>query len=138
MKKMLNTDEKFELIKRNTQEIIGENELKKLLESKKKLIAYWGTAPTGRPHIGYFFPALKIASLLKAGFKVKVLIADLHASLDNVPWYILEKRYDYYAKIIPLLIQSVGADTTNLEFVKKDYPRELLVKELKKIQKFLD
>jgi tyrosyl-tRNA synthetase len=106
------------LIKRNTEEIITEKELKDLLAKKKKPVVYWGTAPTGRPHIGYLLPALKIADFLKAGFHVKILLADLHAALDNVPWNILEKRYDYYAKIIPLLIKSIGVDISELEIIK--------------------
>jgi tyrosyl-tRNA synthetase len=113
--------DKIDLIKRNTDEIIGEKELVSLLKEKKPVV-YWGTAPTGRPHVGYFLPALKIADLLKAGFYVKILLADLHAALDNVPWRTLEKRYDYYAKVIPLMIQSIGVKTRNLEFVKgSDY-----------------
>lgn len=115
----MNVDEKLNLIKRNTSEILGEEELKELLRNKrKKPVVYWGTAPTGKPHIGYLLPALKIADLLKAGFKVKILLADLHAALDNVPWIVLERRYDYYKKIIPLLIQSIGVNTKDLEFVK--------------------
>jgi len=110
--------DKFELVKRNTQEIIGEEELKKLLKSKKKPVVYWGTAPTGRPHVGYFLPALKIADLLKAGFHVKILLADLHAALDNSPWNLVEHRYDYYEAIIPLMIQAIGVDIKELEFVK--------------------
>jgi len=114
----MDINKKLELIKRNTEEIFGENELKELIKKKKNPVVYWGTAPTGRPHIGYFLPALKISDFLKAGFKVKILIADLHAALDNTPWIILEKRYDYYKKIIPLLIKSMGVDIKNLEFVK--------------------
>jgi len=109
---------KLELIKRNTEEIIGEENLKKLLKEKKQPIVYWGTAPTGRPHVGYFLPALKIADLLKVGFKVKILLADLHAALDNVSWSILEKRYNYYKEIIPLMIKSIGVNVSNLEFTK--------------------
>jgi len=114
----LNAEEKLELIKRNTEEIIGEDELKKLLNSEKKLTVYLGTAPTGRPHVGYFMWALKVSDLLKVGFKVKILLADLHAAMDNTPWEILEERYNYYAVIIPLVIGAMGADTKNLEFVK--------------------
>lgn len=114
----MNINDKIELIKRNTEEILGEKELKELLVKKKKPVVYWGTATTGKPHIGYLFPALKISDLLKAGFHVKILLADLHAALDNVPWNIVEKRYDYYEKIIPLLIQSIGVDTKELEMVK--------------------
>lgn len=114
----MNVEEKFELIKRNTAEIITEKELKDLLDKKKKPVIYWGTAPTGKPSIAYLFPALKIADFLRAGFHVKILIADLHAALDNVPWNILEKRYDYYSKIIPLLIKSIGVDISELEIIK--------------------
>lgn len=110
--------DKFGLVKRNTDEILGEEDLKKLLKSSKNPVVYWGTAPTGAPHLGYFFPMLKVADLLKVGFKVKILLADLHAALDNTPWEILEKRYEYYSKVIPKIINAIGVDTKNLEFVK--------------------
>ena len=118
MTKSLSVEEKFELIKRNTEEIIGESELKKLLKEKKQPVVYLGTAVTGRPHIGYFVWALKLADFLRAGFKVKILLADLHGALDNTPWPVLDKRYDYYKKVIPLMFESLGVDTKDLEFVK--------------------
>jgi tyrosyl-tRNA synthetase len=114
----LSVEEKFELVKRNTSEIIGEEDLKKLLTEKKKPSVYLGTAPTGRPHIGYFVWILKLADLLRAGFHVKVLLADLHAALDNTPWNVLEHRYDYYALAIPEMIKAIGVETNDLEFVK--------------------
>lgn len=114
----MDVKKRFELIKRNTEEIISEAELMDLLKKKKNPVVYWGTAPTGKPHVGYFLPMLKIADLLKAGFKVKILLADLHAALDNTPWAILDKRYDYYKKTIPLMIKAIGLDTRNLKFVK--------------------
>ncbi len=110
--------EKLELIKRNTAEILTEKELEDLLNKKEKPVAYLGTAPTGKPHVGYFVWGLKVADLLKAGFHVKILLADLHAALDNTPWNVLDKRYDYYAQIIPRMIQTLGADTKELEFVR--------------------
>jgi len=114
----LSVEERFNLIKRNTEEIVTESELKELLKNKEKPVVYWGTATTGKPHVGYFLPALKIADFLKAGFKVKILLADLHAALDNTPWIVLDKRYDYYETIIPLLIKTIGVDIKNLEMIK--------------------
>jgi len=114
----MDTKKRLELIKRNIAEIIGEEDLEKLIKEKKMPVIYWGTAPTGKPHVGYLLPALKIADFLKAGFKVKILLADLHASLDNVHWDVLDNRYQYYKEIIPLMISALGADTKNLEFVK--------------------
>ncbi|MBD3247297.1 tyrosine--tRNA ligase [Candidatus Pacearchaeota archaeon] len=118
-RKNMSFKERFELVKRNVQEIIGEDDLKKLMKKKdKKPVVYWGTAPTGSPHVAYFFPSLKIADLLKAGFHVKVLLADLHAALDNTPWNLVDRRYDYYEKIIPLMIKAIGVDVNDLEIVK--------------------
>lgn len=114
----MSLEERFSLVKRLTQEIIGEDDLKKLLSEKKQPVVYWGTAPTGKPHVGYLLSAIKIADLLNAGFKVKILLADLHAALDQTPWNVLEHRYDYYEKLIPLVIQAMGANTSELEFVR--------------------
>ena len=114
----MNVEEKMTLLLRNTQEVVSEAELRKLLETKKQPIVYIGTAVTGKPHIGYFVWGKKVADFLQAGFKVKILLADVHGALDNCPWALLEKRYDYYSEVITGMLKSAGADITNLEFVK--------------------
>jgi len=125
--------ERYDLVTRNIQEIIGEEELKKKLESKKEFSVYWGTMPTGSVSLAYFLPMLKIADFLKAGVKVKILLADLHALLDGVSFEILEKRYEYYRKAIILILKTIGVDLKKLEFVKgsdlqldKNYFHDLL------------
>ncbi|PIN75219.1 tyrosine--tRNA ligase [Candidatus Woesearchaeota archaeon CG10_big_fil_rev_8_21_14_0_10_37_12] len=118
----MNVQEKLELIKRNTQEIITEEELKNLFETKKQPVIYLGTAITSTPHIGYFVWVKKMCDFMKAGCKVIVLLADIHGALDNCPWELLEKRYDYYKIVIPALFESLGADLKKLELVKgSDY-----------------
>jgi len=114
----MNVDEKLALIKRNMQEIVTEEELVKLLKTKKKPAVYLGTAITGRPHVGYFMWVLKMADFLKVRFKVKLLLADIHGALDNCPWELLENRYKYYSIVIPAMFQAVGADIKNFEIVK--------------------
>lgn len=109
---------KKELITRNLQEVIGEEELDRLLKSKKNISIYWGTMPTGSISLAYFFPMLKIADFLKAGVSVKIFLADLHAGLDGVSWEILEKRYKYYEKAIKLILKEIGVQTTKLEFIR--------------------
>ena len=115
---MAMVEERLDLITRNLQEVIGEDELKGLLKSKKEISVYWGTMPTGGISIAYFFPMLKIADFLKAGLRVKILLADLHAALDSVPWDLVEKRYNYYEKAIVTILKTIGVDTKKLEFVK--------------------
>ena len=111
-------NEKLRILKRNTQEIVTEKELEELLRTKKKPVVYLGTAITGMPHISYFAWVIKLADFLKVGFKVKLLLADLHGALDNTPWDVLEYRYKYYSKLIPLMFESIGADIKEFEIVK--------------------
>lgn len=48
----MNVDQKYELLTRHLQEVLGEDIIKKGLqeaeETGKPLRLYWGTAPTGR------------------------------------------------------------------------------------------
>jgi len=129
----MNSEEKFNLVMRNAQEVVTPEELKKLIESKKQPVVYLGTAVTGRPHIGYFVWGKKVADFLQAGFKVKILLADVHGALDNCPWDLLEKRYEYYSIVIKEMLKSAGADIKDLEIVKgsdfqlkKDYLLDML------------
>lgn len=125
--------DKIGLVKRNLKEILGEEELVKKLKSKDKFSVYWGTMPTGSVSFAYFFPMMKIADFLNAGINVKILLADLHAALDSVPWEILDKRTKYYERAITLILQTLGVDLKKLEFVKgskvqldKNYLNDLL------------
>jgi len=129
----MDVESKLKLLKRNTQEIVTEDELRKLLKTKNKPVVYLGTAITNSPHIGYFVWALKLADFLKCGFKVKVLLADVHGALDNTPWELLEYRYKYYKEVINLIFKAIGVKTSQLEFVKgssfqlkKDYIFDVL------------
>lgn len=125
---------KFELVKKNMQEIVNEDELKKILK-KKSYSAYIGFAPTGRVHVGHLIPIVKIADFIKAGFKFKFLIADMHAFLDDkkTPWEKLDLRAKYYEDIIRSVFKSIGVSDKKVEFVKgsdfqltKDYMLDVL------------
>lgn len=87
---------------------------------ERDLRIYWGTATTGKPHIGYFVPMSKISDFLRAGCEVSILFADLHAYLDNMkaPWELLALRTDYYARIIKSALTSIGVPIEKLRFVK--------------------
>lgn len=113
-------DHKFNLITKNLQEVLNEKIIKDVLESGNPLKIYWGTAPTGRPHCGYFVPMTKIAHFLQAGCEVTVLLADLHAFLDNMkaPLELVEYRVKFYEHMVKtMLSQSLGLDISKLKFV---------------------
>ncbi len=113
-------EKRFDLIKRNTEEILTEEELLDLLKTKKEPAVYLGYAPTGRPHIGYMIPAMKIKDFVKAGLKVKILLADIHAHLDNMktPLELLGQRVSFYEQELRELYRALGTDVKKIEFVR--------------------
>ncbi|KAG8185280.1 hypothetical protein JTE90_023893 [Oedothorax gibbosus] len=114
---------KLNLIKRNLQEVLGEEKLTEILKERDVKV-YWGTATTGKPHVAYFVPMSKIADFLKAGCEVTILFADLHAYLDNMkaPWELLDLREKYYEAVIKAMLESIGVPLEKLKFVKgSDY-----------------
>ncbi|KAJ3337058.1 Tyrosine--tRNA ligase, cytoplasmic [Gonapodya sp. JEL0774] len=114
----LSVEEKYTLITRNLQETLGGDIIKKILPERAPKL-YWGTATTGRPHVGYLIPLSKIADFLKAGVEVTVLLADLHGFLDNqkAPWDLLRQRTRYYEEVIKATLTSIGVPITKLKFV---------------------
>ncbi len=71
------------LIKSNAAEIVTEDELKDLLKKKKKPVVYCGYEPNGPMHLGHFVTITKLMDFAKAGFNVKILLADIHTLLNR-------------------------------------------------------
>ncbi|KAF8645369.1 hypothetical protein AX16_007872 [Volvariella volvacea WC 439] len=117
---MSTPEEKYELITRRLQEVLGGDSVKAILAEGKTPKCYWGTAPTGRPHIGYFVPLTKIADFLRAGVAVKILLADVHAFLDNLkaPLELVAHRTKYYQYVLLAVFKSLGIPTSRLTFVE--------------------
>lgn len=131
----MNAQEKFDLITKGLQEVLNPQIIKEILEKDERpLRIYWGTAPTGKPHCGYFVPMIKLAHFLKAGCEVKILIADLHAYLDNMkaPLEMVKFRGKYYEKVVKTILKSINVPIEKLTFVtgsdyqlKADYTLDL-------------
>ncbi|MBD3351381.1 MAG: tyrosine--tRNA ligase, partial [Candidatus Lokiarchaeota archaeon] len=129
----MNVKESKRLITRNLEEIVGEENIEKVLKNRSLKI-YWGTATTGKPHLAYFVPIFKIADFLEAGCEVTILFADLHAYLDNMKstWELLEKRTKYYEFLIKEMLKLVNVPLDKLKFVRgtdfqlsKDYTLDM-------------
>jgi len=100
----MDIETKIELIKRNTTEILTNEDLIELLKTKKEASAYIGRATTGPLHIGHLIPLGKVFDFQRVGIKVKILLADIHAALDDLKakWEDLDKRVEYTQKCIEL------------------------------------
>jgi tyrosyl-tRNA synthetase len=75
--------DRLELVKRNVEEIVTEEELQELLKKKEAPRAYVGYEPSGKIHMGHVLTVNKLIDLQKAGFKITVLLADVHAYLNK-------------------------------------------------------
>lgn len=74
--------EKVELIERNLVEIVTREEMIEILE-KKKPRAYVGYEPSGEIHLGHMMTVNKLIDLQRAGVDIIVLLADVHAYLNE-------------------------------------------------------
>jgi tyrosyl-tRNA synthetase len=112
--------DKYNLITNNIAEIIGSKDLLNKLEKDEPISFYWGTAPTGKIHIGYLLPMIKITEMIRAGCSGKILFADLHAYLDamKTSWSLLNLRSEYYEHMIKQLLHIFNVDLSKIEFVK--------------------
>jgi tyrosyl-tRNA synthetase len=75
--------DKLELVTRNVEEVVTMEELKSLLETNPHPRVYVGYEPSGNIHLGHMITVNKLIDCQKAGFKVTVLLADLHAYLNR-------------------------------------------------------
>lgn len=72
----------YDLVARNTVEIITEEELHGTLAQPIKRV-YAGYEPSGEIHLGHLVTINKLIDMKEAGFHVIVLLADLHAFLNR-------------------------------------------------------
>jgi len=79
----MDNNERKELILRNTDEIVTEDELEEIIEEKDEPNTYVGYETSGPVHLGHWASIRKLSDLQKAGFNLKVLFADLHTYLNK-------------------------------------------------------
>lgn len=118
---------KVQLIKKNVVEIVVEDELFNLIKKKKKPTVYCGYEPSGPMHLGHFVTITKLIDFKKAGFNVKVLLADVHASLNRKG---SDEKVASDVKAWKKTIKAIGLNAevvlgSNFQF-KKDYIQDVL------------
>jgi len=123
----MDNEKRIRLIERNVAEIVTEEELLKLLKEKKKPVVYCGYEPSGPLHLGHFVTITKLMDLAEAGFKVKILLADIHALLNRKgDEALIKKEVEAWRKTI----RAIGFDAeiilgSNFQF-SKDYQLDVI------------
>ena len=124
------TEEKLKIISRNAVEIVTEEELKNLIESKVKPRAYVGYEPSGEIHLGHLMTVNKLIDLQSAGFEIVILLADVHAYLNEKGDFEEIREIAEYNK---KAFVALGLDESKARFVlgseyqlEKDYTLDVL------------
>ncbi|KKP62930.1 MAG: Tyrosyl-tRNA synthetase [Candidatus Roizmanbacteria bacterium GW2011_GWC2_34_23] len=113
----MSTKDRLDLIKQVGEEIIQEEELKKLLESGEELIAYDGFEPSGQIHIAQgILRAINVNKIIKAGVKFRMWVADWHAMANNKMGGDLEK-IKIVGKYFIEVWRASGMDLSKVEFM---------------------
>lgn len=77
-------EKRLELIKGIAEEVITEDELRKLLERNPRPVAYDGFELSNVAHLGTgIFRAINLEDMIRAGVRFKVLLADWHTWINN-------------------------------------------------------
>mmetsp|Transcript_27128 Transcript_27128/g.75826 ORF Transcript_27128/g.75826 Transcript_27128/m.75826 type:complete len:580 (+) Transcript_27128:96-1835(+) len=111
--------ERWDTMTHHLHSWIDENKIREVIEKGHPRI-YWGTATTGKPHLGYMVPIYKISDFLRAGCEVTILFANLHGFLDNMKstWEVLNLRMEFYEIVIKALLEFIGVPLDKLKFVR--------------------
>ncbi len=113
----MDIETRMQLIKGVGEEIVTEQELREILETKTHPVAYDGFEPSGLAHLpfGVFRPLL-LQDLTKAGVHFKLYIADWFGWLNNKMGGDLDKIKkvgEYFIEVW----KAAGVDTKHVEFV---------------------
>jgi tyrosyl-tRNA synthetase len=106
--------DKLAIITRNTEEIVTKEELEALVNSDKQPGAYVGYEPSGKIHMGHVLTVNKLLDLQQAGFKITVLLADVHAYLNEKGTMEEVRRIADYNRRCFI---ALGLDEKNTNFV---------------------
>ncbi|MBT4175209.1 tyrosine--tRNA ligase [archaeon] len=121
----MNVQEKFDLIARNTEEVLTPEDLKKFLKNKEKLKHYIGFEISGRVHLGTgLMCGQKIADFQKAGVECSCYLATWHAWINNKLGGDLDLirgiGAEYFREALKVSIDIMGGDSKKVKFITGD------------------
>ena len=103
-----------ELLTRNAVEAVTEEEVRELASDPEGARAYVGYEPSGALHLGHMLTANKLIDLQEAGMQVVVLLADVHAYLNDKGTF---EEIEATAEAMREQFLAYGLDEERTEFV---------------------
>lgn len=115
-------EERLELIKRNTEEIMTEEDLLILLKNNQKLKHYIGFEISGKPHLGHGLVCMsKVKDLVDAGVDCSIFLADWHSWINDKlggDMKVIQKvAVNYFKEALIAAYKCVGGNPKDLKFI---------------------
>lgn len=119
---IMDVDKKLELIKKNAEEILVEEDLVNLLKNGEKLKHYIGFEISGKVHLGTGLMCMsKVKDFMDAGVDCRVFLADWHSWINDKLGGDLEVIRDvavgYFKEAMKISLKCVGGNPEKLKFV---------------------
>lgn len=113
----MDIESRIDLVRQVGEEILTEQELRELFQTKSKPIAYDGFEPSGNIHIAQgVLRAINVNKMVKSGCKFKMWVADWFGWMNNKMGGDLDKIRVTGNYMIEVW-KSTGMDTDNVEFL---------------------
>ncbi len=119
---VMDLNKKLELIKKNTEEILTEEDLRYFLENKINLKHYIGFEISGFVHLGTGLICMsKVKDFQDAGVDCSIFLADWHSWINDKLGGNLETIKQiaggYFKESLKASLKCVGGDTNKIKFV---------------------
>ena len=112
----MDIEQRYELITRNTLEVVDEESLRALLAEKEHPRLYIGFEPSGLCHLGWMLVANKVKDYIEAGLEVIIFFADWHAQINGKLGGSLE-NIQLCAEYMKDSFESLGVPRDKVKFV---------------------
>lgn len=118
----MDIEKRIELIKRNTAEILTDEDLRNFLESGEKLNHYIGFEVSGKIHIGTGIMCMsKVKDFQDAGINCSIFLADWHSWINDKLGGDLDTikkvAVGYFKEGLKASLKCVGGDPDKIKFV---------------------
>lgn len=118
----MDVEERFNLITRNTEEVLTEDDLRNLLEGEEDLKHYIGFEISGKIHLGTGLMCMsKVKDFMDAGVDVTIFLADWHSWINDKLGGDIETirkfAVGYFKEGMIASLKCFGGDTEKLKFV---------------------
>lgn len=115
-------EEKYNLITRNLEEVLTEDELKELIKSGTSLKHYIGFEISGKVHLGQGLAVMqKVKEIHDAGAETIIFLADWHSWINNKLDGTLETATklakEYFEEAMKAAYLCVGGNPNDLKFI---------------------